>query len=93
MTSDTIKRLFKVIGKGLLTGFIGGLAIFFLMFPVGVLLHVAGLPILLEISRGGIHSLRTTLVSLQLLIALGGIVFFAWRDFGRGASARESHGH
>ncbi|MBF0592528.1 MAG: hypothetical protein HQL02_10620 [Nitrospirae bacterium] len=84
MTSDIIKRLFKVIGKGLLVGFIGGLAVFFLMFPVGVLLHVAGLPVLLAIAKGGIHSLRTSVVSLQLVIGLGGIVFFTWEEFCKG---------
>ncbi|MBF0345232.1 MAG: hypothetical protein HQL06_13510 [Nitrospirae bacterium] len=80
------KRVFMVIGKGLLTGFIGGLAIFFLVFPVGILLHIVGLPILSKIAKGGIHSLRVTVVSLQLFIALAGIGFFAWKEFWKNPS-------
>ncbi|MBF0555320.1 MAG: hypothetical protein HQK96_12315 [Nitrospirae bacterium] len=70
-----------VVWYGLLTGFIGGLAVFFLMLPVGVLLHVMGIKMFLYISKGGIFSLRYTLVVLQAVIAVAGIGYFAWKEF------------
>ncbi|MBF0319812.1 MAG: hypothetical protein HQL01_08430 [Nitrospirae bacterium] len=75
------KKIAKVIGYGLLTGFIGGLAVFFLMLPIGVLLHVMGIKVLLSISKGGIFSLRYTLIAVQLAIAAASIGYFAWKEF------------
>lgn len=81
MDSGVRKRVVKVIWYGLLTGFIGGLAVFFLMLPVGVLLHVMGIKVLLYISKGGIFSLRYTLVALQVVIAAAGVAYFTWKEF------------
>jgi hypothetical protein len=74
-------RMARVVWYGLLTGFIGGLAVFFLMLPIGVLLHVMGIKALLYISKGGIFSLRYTLVALQAGLAAVGIGYFAWKEF------------
>ncbi|MBF0404447.1 hypothetical protein [Candidatus Magnetominusculus xianensis] len=70
-----------VIWYGILSGFIGGLAVFFLMFPIGLLLHAMGLKVLINISSGGILSLRYALVTLQAVIAVIGIGYFTWKEF------------
>lgn len=81
MDSVLRKRIGMVIWYGLLAGFVGGLAVFFLMFPIGLVLHAMGVKVLLYISSGGILSLRYTLVTLQGVIAVIGIGYFAWKEF------------
>lgn len=73
----------KVIWAGLLTGFIGGLVLFFLMFPIGIVLHIMGIKVLAAISKGGIFPLRYTLVSMQILVSVIGVGYFTWKEFYR----------
>ncbi|MBF0487117.1 MAG: hypothetical protein HQK98_03050 [Nitrospirae bacterium] len=70
-----------VVWYGLLTGFIGGLVAFFLVLPLGVVLHVMGIKVFLSISNGGIFALRYVLVTLQAVIAAAAIGYFAWKEF------------
>ncbi|MBF0516885.1 MAG: hypothetical protein HQK97_07165 [Nitrospirae bacterium] len=81
MESALNKRIIKVILYGLLTGFAGGLVAFFLVFPVGVLLHLMGIKVLIPILKGGIFPMRYMLVSFQTGIALIGIGYFTWKEF------------
>ncbi|MEO5356853.1 MAG: hypothetical protein H7844_06090 [Nitrospirae bacterium YQR-1] len=78
---ESTKKLLIVIGKGVLFGYMASLAIFFLMFPLGLLFYVAKINWIVLFLGSGIAVMRKILVLIHIICILIGVGFSIWKSY------------
>ncbi|MBF0519138.1 MAG: hypothetical protein HQK92_05380 [Nitrospirae bacterium] len=76
-------KLVSTIGRGMLFGYMASLGIFFLIFPIGLLLFVARINWIALFISGGIPLMRKTLVVIHIVCMLAAVGYSVWKNFYR----------
>ncbi|QWR77580.1 hypothetical protein [Candidatus Magnetomonas plexicatena] len=74
-------KLLSAILKGILFGYMASLGIFFLIFPIGLLLFVAKINWIVLFISGGLPVMRKTLVVIHIVCMLTGVGYSIWKNY------------
>ena len=74
-------KLSTAILKGIMFGYMASLGIFFLIFPIGLLLFVAKINWIVVFISGGLPVMRKTLVVIHIVCMLIAIVYSLRKNY------------